>query len=184
MARKKGVRITILVEDKEFARFSQAALLALGFSRRELRVMPYPVGKGSNKAWVDKQYPGEVRLLRTKAHHQKVGIVVGTDADEMTVDQRVTRLAAALKKENVEARGNAERIVLWVPKWHIETWLLHFAGGAVDENTNYKNKVKKPNYRATAKAFLAQYREYKGDSTILTQPSLRSAYEETGRLGL
>jgi len=181
MARKKGVRIAILVEDQELERFSREALLALGFSRDELRVTPYPVGKGSAEAWARKQYPDEVRVLRRK-RDQKLGIVIGTDADKLTVKQRMSRLADALRDEGIKKRDDAERIVFWIPKRNIETWLLYFAGDVRDEDNDYKNKVKKPDYRATAKAFVAQYREYKGDSAIDTQPSLRSAYEEARRL--
>ena len=68
MAKKKGVRVQIVVEDEALERFSRETLLKFGFSRHELRVTPYPVGQGSAKDWVDKQYPIEVRALRAKAY--------------------------------------------------------------------------------------------------------------------
>jgi hypothetical protein len=75
MAKKKGVRVTIVVEDERLERFSRNVLLEFGFSRHELRVVPYPVGRGSAKDWVEKQYPTEVRVLRSKAH-QKLAVML------------------------------------------------------------------------------------------------------------
>lgn len=183
MAKKKGVRITIVVEDEALERFSREVLLKSGFSRHELRVTPYPVGQGSAKDWVDKQYPVEVKTLRRKGY-QNLGMVVGTDADELTVMERMNRLAKALQNEGVRPRGDRERIVLWIPKWNIETWLLYFAGEPRDDDFNYKNDVTNPDYRATAQAFVDEYRQYKTNDTIATQPSLEQAYKETQRLGL
>lgn len=180
--RGKGVRIVIVVEDESLERFSRDALLQLGFSRNELRVTPYHAGRGSAKDWVDKQYPIEVRAMRSKAYQKGLRLVIGTDADEGTVTRRANRLAATLEKAGLPPRDRNERIVLWIPKWNVETWILYFAGDVRDEDNNYKNEVKKPDYWATAKAFVAQYRDYRRNDTIHTQPSLKSAYHETKRL--
>jgi hypothetical protein len=183
MAKKRGVRITILVEDETLERFARGVLLEFGFSRHELRVISYPVGKGSMKDWVENQYPDQVKTLRSKAY-QQIGLLVGTDADENTVQQRMNKLAEALQNANMAAREDNERIVLWVPRWNVETWILHFLGDTRDEDTNYKAEVKKPNFVVVAQAFVEEYREWKGDDTIATLPSLTNAYSETQRFEL
>ncbi len=180
---RRGVRITILVEDQALERFSREILLKLGYSRRELRVTPYCVGQGSAKDWVGREYLVEVRRMRSKPY-QDLGLVVGTEADEQTVIQRDNRLSTDLQAAGVAPRNGDERIVLWIPKWNVETWLLYFAGDVRDENQNYKNDVKKPDYREVATAFVAEYRKYKQGNTIHTQPSLKMAYKETDRLGV
>ncbi len=172
MARRWGVRVQILVEDEALERFAREALLRFGFSRHELRVTPYPVGQGSARDWVDRQYPVEVRTLRAKAY-QKVGLVVGTDADELTVQQRADRLARTLADNRMPPRAGQERIVLWIPKWNIETWLLYFAGHPVDEDHDYSHRLNNPDYCAAAAAFVEEYRQYKRNATTQTQPSLR-----------
>jgi len=181
MAKKRGVRVSIVVEDRALERFSREILLRFGFGRDELRVTPYPVGRGSAKQWVEEQYPLEVRAMRSK-RYQNLAVVVGTDADEATVNQRRSRLARALQSHNLAARAEGERIVFWIPKWNVETWILYFAGDRRDEDHDYRNDVKEPDYRATAEAFVRQYREYKQGGAIDTQPSLLPAYEETARL--
>lgn len=183
MAIKKGVRIQIVVEDEVLERFVRETLLLFGFARHELRVTPYPVGQGSAKDWVDRQYPIEVKALRAKAY-QQLGIVVGTDPDELTVTQRGNRLAAALLNAKATARTATERIVHWISKWNVETWILYFAGDARDEDNDYKNAVRKPDYVATAAGFVDEYRKIKANNVITTQPSLNPAYEETKRLGV
>ena len=114
MAKKKGVRIMIIVEDEALERFSREVLLKFGFGRHELRVTIYPVGQGSTKDWLDKQYHVEVRTMRSKAY-QNLGLVIGTDADEATVNHRTNRLATALQDEGLlvafdqPGGGNATR---------------------------------------------------------------------------
>ncbi len=183
MAKKKGVRVTIVVEDERLERFSRNVLLEFGFNRHELRVVPYPVGRGSAKDWVEKQYPTEVRVLRSKAY-QKLALLVGTDADERSVAERLSSLAHALQDQDLPARMDDERIVIWVPKWNIETWMLYFLGDPRDEDHDYKHDVKKPDFAVLAKAFATEYRQFNDDDSMDTLPSLRVAYGETERLGV
>lgn len=183
MARRgRGVRIAVLVEDQSLRRFASEVLLLLGFQRHDIRVIPYPVGQGSAKHWVEKQYPAEVRAYRKKANSQKIALLVGTEADQQIVKYRLDCLASSLTDANVSDRGAKERIVCWIPKWNIETWILHLSGQKVDEQSNLKNQVKKkPDYPAVAKAFVNSFRESPGERSA-TLPSLDVAFEETRRL--
>jgi hypothetical protein len=181
---KKGVRITLLVEDRLLERFIRQVLLTFGFHRRELRVLPYPVGQGSAKLWVDRQYPREVRAYRSKATYQQIAMLVGTDADEQTHQQRLQRLESALQAEGADARTQDERIVVWIPKWHIETWIAHFSSLEVVEHERCKHRIAKSNVPACAKAFVDEYRAFADGQTIETLASLYAAYHETTRLQL
>jgi hypothetical protein len=190
MAKKRGVRITIVVEDEALERFTRNVLMAIGFSRHELTVSPYPVGRGSAKDWVDQQYVAEVRKLRARPG-ENVGLVVGTDADELTLPARHSRLAESLTRAAVAARKTDERIVLWIPKWNVETWILLLTGDRHDENgvlrgedRNYKHQAKKPDFAAVAGQFIDQYRAIRDGKPVPTLPSLHAAYVETQRLKL
>ena len=108
MAKKKGVRVQIVVEDEALERFSRETLLKFGFSRHELRVTPYPVGRGSAKDWVRQAVSNRGPSPASKAY-QDLGIVVGTDADELTNNQRVNRLATALQMQVSTSRTAAKR---------------------------------------------------------------------------
>ncbi len=181
MARKRGVRVQIVVEDEALERFVRETLLLFGFARHELRVTPYPVGKGSGKDWIDQQYVKEVNVLRAKTY-QRLAVVVGTDADELSVAQRADRLAAALRESGGVARSAAERIIHWIPKWNVETWILYFAGEIRDEDNNYKHDVRDPDHASCADGFLREYRQFRINRELTTQPSLKLAYAETERI--
>lgn len=182
MARKRGVRVAVLIEDQTLERFVRQILLCLGFSRHELRVLPFPVGKGSAKAWVDLQYAAEVKILRSKNFQPNLALLVGTDADELTVDQRNQDLATSLADRSLPPRGDGENIIHLIPKWNIETWLLYFAGKPRDENRDYKHEVKKTDFPAVAAAFVSEFRRHAQGEQFESQPSLIVAYGEMRRL--
>jgi len=181
MPRRRGVRIAVLVEDEALRSFADKVLRSFGFRRREIRLIPYPVGSNA-KQWVTREYPGEVRVYRRQANHQQVTLLVGTDADEQTVQQRHDALAESLRQAALPPREEHERITLWIPKWHIETWILHLAGQEVSEDKSYKHDVRNPDFAATAEKFVEHFRELKKDPNGETLPSLKRAFQETKRL--
>lgn len=183
MVQKRGVRVTLLAEDEAIERLAREVLLGLGFHRREIYVVAYPVGKGSAKQWVTQQYPSQVKVYRSKAHSQQICLLVGTDADEKSVVQRRAQLDAALRFGNLDSRGASERIVFWIPRWNMETWLLSLSGQDVNENDdNCKSRVHHPDYVAASAEFLRQFDNYRRGEPLVTLPSLESAYTETQRL--
>jgi hypothetical protein len=181
MVRSKGTRVTLLVEDRYLERFARKVLSQLRFGEHEIRVVPYLVGKNA-KQWVTKEYPQQVRAHRREASRQSVALLVCTDADEQSVAQRQAALETALKGGDEAARGERERIALWIPKWHIETWLLFLDGKSVDENTSYKNALKDPDFRAAADRFVELWRTSQRDSGIDVLPAMKDAFQETIRL--
>ena len=183
MTDKKKVRVTLLVEDRALERFTREVLLKFGFSRHEMHVIEFPVGRGSAKQWIDQQYPEQVRLYRSKANHQaNLALLVGTEADELTVQQRHGQLDAVLSFADSDSRTATERIALWIPRWHVETWLYALSGSNANEETDYKNLVPQPDYVAAAAEFVRQYRAVQRGETISALPSLQVAFAETRRI--
>lgn len=183
MARKRGVRVTLLVEDRMIERFAVSVLQRLGFHRKELFVEPYPVGRGSNNQWIDQRYATLVRVQRAKGTFQNLALLVGTDADELTLAQRTQRLADTLVAASLSPRDADEAITHWIPKWNIETWILTLSGDGVDENHDYKHRVKSPLFDQIAEEFVRRYRIRNNSSSSDSEPpSLLVAYVETDRL--
>jgi hypothetical protein len=182
MPKGRGVRFTILVEDRALERFVRECLYALGVHIREIRIVPFTAGRGSAKQWIDREYPVQVQAYR-RWSSQNIALVVGTDADEQTVQERVQCLAGALKGAGHEARAPEERIVLWVPRWNIETWLLFLNGSEIDEEANYKGQAREVDVKAAAKEFVRRFRRYLQDpGAEIHLFSLISAFEETKRI--
>jgi hypothetical protein len=183
MGKKSGVQFVVLVEDRELERFVVKSLTSLGYARAKIRVRrDYPRGaNGSGKHYVNIAYPKEVRTLRGFKMENRA-LVVGTDADEQTTEERHERLAETLRAAGLEPRGNRETVAHWIPKWHVETWGLHLTGTEVDEHTSYKRRAAEINWKAAARQFAEEFHQTK-HGQVKTLPSLLDAYKETGRLG-
>ena len=162
MAKKKGVRVVLLVEDEDLERFVRHALIKVGFSRHEMHRCNYPVGKNA-KHWVTQEYPKQVQAYRREANHQQVALLVGTDADQQTVSQRSGDLEAALAPSGLDSRAADERIVFWIPRWHVETWLLFLAGQDVGEDANCKHQVHDPDFADAGRRFVDRFRDFRRD---------------------
>jgi hypothetical protein len=182
MPRGSGVRFTILVEDRALERFVRHSLLKFGAYPKEIRVLPFPAGRGSGKQWIDREYPIQVQAYRRRAF-ENITLVLGTDADEQTVQLRAQRLADTLRDAGCDPRNDQERIAIWIPKWNIETWLLFLKGEDVHEGINYKQQVGDVSFETVATEFVRRSRRWLLDRNAESHlPSLVSAFEETKRI--
>ena len=82
--------------------------------------------------------------------------------------------------DGLPVRRRDERIVFWIPKWHIETWIACLLGETVDETRPCKRRVNKPDYGMVAERFVTYYSAPSDSRPEL--PSLRVGLEETARL--
>ena len=178
---RRGVRLILICEDGEHERFARYTFLGLGFNRRELRFFVSPSGRGAAEQWVRKRYAPEVRTYRGKASYQHVGLAVIMDADRRKVSQREEQLAAELADVGEPARETHERILHWIPRRHIETWVAFLRGRDVDEEMDCKSLVGNSDYRPAAESFVQIYREATPRPAQLLE-SLSLALEEAARL--
>jgi hypothetical protein len=182
MPKGRGVRFTVLVEDRALERFVRECLYALGVHKREIRIVEYRAGRGSAKQRIDDEYAIQVQAYRRRST-ENIALVVGTDADDQTVQQRIQRLGEVLQQAGRKARSPQERIAVWVPRWNIETWLLFLSGRQVDELANHKGQAREVDIKAAAREFVRRFRQYvhnPDDENHL--PSFVSAFEETKRI--
>jgi len=178
---RRGVRIVFLCEDNEHKQFAYRAFLKLGFHRRELYVTASPVGRGAAEQWVREQYPIEVKSQRRRSSSQHAGLLVVLDADRCTVAERANQLADQLARSGQSQRAASERIVHWIPRRHIETWIASLRGRDVDEESDCKSLVKSDDIRPSAESFVRIYRDANSRPADAL-PSLSLALEETDRL--
>lgn len=185
--------IVILAEDQSGARFVEAFLRNRGATSRAIRTRVAPEGRGSGKQWVTTQYPVEVTEHRRRAPHTWKALIVCTDADELSVNDRLEQLARALEQNRndrdepdpIEPRRPSERIVLLVPRWEIETWALHLnTGEAVIEDeqvTAWDPNRSRAECRAAGECWDA-HRPPTGPMPHCCPPSLIRADSERARL--
>jgi hypothetical protein len=178
----RGVRLIVLCEDDEHRRFAHHAFRKLGRHYSELRAIVCPAAHGAGEKWVREHYAKEVRAHRRNASSQEgLALVVVIDADKQTVEHRYEQLDDALEQSGVQCRGRSERIMIWVPKRHIETWVADLLGHSVNEEGDYKNLMRDADYRPAAEEFVERCRN-PSRRPAAPLPSMSRAYEETDRL--
>lgn len=176
MAKNKKQYI-VLCEDKLQEVFIRTYLETRGVPKRKIAVEPVVGGLGSGEQYVRENYKELVRLHRSKAPYLSVTLVVMIDADHATVREHLRRLNDTLDTK----RQSDERIVIFVPKRHIETWIRFAAGETVDEGLDYherrRNESKcKPHVKRLANEICHI------DLPSNAPPSLKSACDEIARI--
>ena len=126
MSRRRGVQVVILCEDKAHERFFRKLVQRLG--HRLIRVEVAPSGEGDASQWVLAHVAGEVRAHRSYANHLSSGLVVVVDGDDKGVARRKQSVDDTLHAAGLDRRGRGETILIAVPTWSIETWLLWLCG--------------------------------------------------------
>ena len=129
------VQVIVRCEDLQQRCFIYRFLVEKGFDRRNINIKNSPSGKGAATQWVLKQYPVEVKALRSgpPASKRLISII---DADVETVDERKRQHDDALVSAGQERRSNGERIAVVVPKRNIETWIYHLLGSLCINETD------------------------------------------------
>ncbi len=139
----RRVQVVILCEDQQQEVFARHFFMEKGFSRHSIRSRICAKGKQSAEQYVRDQYPIEVQAYRRKAMYMGLALSVSIDADRRQVIERKQQMDKALIDNGLEARKVSEKIVVWVPKRNIETWIHFLMDNDVDENSEYEVVVKK-----------------------------------------
>ncbi len=148
MMSRRRVEIVILCEDVQHRSFAKGLLTSRGF--RKIRFLPIPLGKGAATQYVLKRYPERVKAYRILANRNKTShaLTVFIDADNRTVQDRLVELDGKLVERDLSKRRKEDKIAIFTPKRHIETWLMYLMtevvdGEVVNEIQSYKNIYKK-----------------------------------------
>ena len=135
MKLNKNYKYTVLCEDKLSHCYIRRFLIAQGISGRKIFMTPLPA-EGCGEQYVRRQFPKYLTALRSKSFDSNV-LVVAIDADAKSCIERDEQLNEMCRFAGVDKRSENDRVLLFVPKRNIETWVKHFDGENVDENQDF-----------------------------------------------
>ncbi len=150
--------IWILGEDKRHQQqsFIRQVLVALGRNRSQIREAPES-GGGMGRSFVLKELPEYLDVHRQRfIHTRSRRLIIALDADEDSVIEIRKLVNETIKASEMREIQSQEGVVIMVPKRAIETWLEHFEGKSVDEETKYPHRTGKEGHIGqAANAFAA-----------------------------
>lgn len=130
-----SARVVLLCEDQQLATFMRRFLKRRGWQAHDIREEIAPPGQGSGEQWVRERYPHELAAARARGGNTV--LAVGTDADTMTVADRIATLDRECQSQGIPARVPQEPIVMVVPKRNVETWFAYLRGETPNESDAY-----------------------------------------------
>ena len=145
-------QVVVLCEDYMHFNFVRRFLIQRGLEGRRIRGNVAPSGRGAGSQYVIKNYPDEVKALRSRAH-LRAGLIAAVDADTNAVADRLRDFNDSLVESGQAVHSETERIALLVPKRNIETWIFYLRGNRVDEEDDYKRRVASADLRQSVEAF-------------------------------
>ncbi len=181
--------VVILCEDVAQQNFTRRLVQRRGYSNRDIYMEALPVGKGAGDRHVLRHYPKHVESVRRESAYRRRCLVVAIDADRYTVDQRYQQLDRALsecedlREDRRRPRGSQEPIAVFMPKWHMETWIDYLLdGGPVseEEQSQRHGKVELRQCREAADRFFELAR--KDSVPADCPPSLARGLDELPRI--
>lgn len=171
--------VVLLCEDRQQEIFAREFLIRCGIEKRRIYPDVCPKGKQAGEQFVREKYPRSVISYRKKANHLSNVLVILTDADTLTVQARLQRLANELQSHEISPRLPEERIGLFIPKRNIETWIHFLAAGEADEETIYRHLEKE----SQCKPYVERLAQNRSQPLPETAPaSLKSACHEITRI--
>ena len=135
MKLSKDYKYSILCEDKLTQCFIRRFLIAQGISGRKINALPLPA-EGCGEQYVRQQYPKQLHYLRSNNFVSNV-LLVAIDADAKTCVERQKQLDEYSESVKVSQRAESDKLLLFIPKRNMETWVKYFDGEAVDEDHDY-----------------------------------------------
>ena len=131
--------VIVLAEDLRSGRLVQRDV-ERALNPRGVRLRIAPAGKQSAYDWVIQSYPVEMKSHRNRVSKgaNLSAVAVHVDADNLTVQQRSSQLAEALRAQGEPPRGPGERIAVIVPRRNMETWIHGLTAVPVDEQYDFK----------------------------------------------
>jgi len=172
-----SARFVLLCEDEQIACFIRRFLKNRGVPRHDIRESIAPPGSGSGEQWVRRQYPNELKAIRTQ---DGVALIVGTDADKFSVVERIDSLNQECRINRLKERQTNDRVVMIVPKRNIETWFAYLRGDIVNEMDIYKRYDNESDCRDNVRSLDEMCRKRQLRAPV--PPSLETACKEYEKL--
>jgi hypothetical protein len=128
---KRKVNLVIYCEDKQQECFARRFLYGMGWTKRDIRIPPYPNGKGSGEQRVREAYIKELIIYHKNL--RRYAMIAVTDGDKFGVDKRIKQIEQACITAGVEPRSKNDAVAIVVPTWSIEAWIKYLDGNEIDE---------------------------------------------------
>jgi hypothetical protein len=173
--------VIVVLEDDHHKMLVYRYLKKRGFREHEIRIERSPSGEGSAENWVRKTFIKEINVYRNR--HAQTKLIVVIDADNHTVQDRLTQLDLALRNNGKPLVDTAtEQVARLIPKRNIETWILCLNEHPVDEETDYKTRDDWSRLIPQAAEILFQWTRSDDQPPQHCVDSLRSGVRELRRL--
>jgi len=135
-------------EDTQTECFIRRFLVKQGWDRRMIRTETLPAGKGSGLGWVRDKVVKEIKAYRSRSTRAATCLIIASDADDKTVEERIQTFKKACADANEPFRKAGERIIFVIPRRNIETWLAYLRGETVNEVDVYTKYDNESDYRS------------------------------------
>jgi len=129
--------VIVLCEGSADVVFIRRFLYRRGYSHRQVRVWPFPMGKGCGEQYVRQKFPVALHAIR---RFQSKGLIAMTDGDGKTPAMRKQQIDAACDAAGVPRRKPNEAAVIAVPCRNIETWFMYLHGEPWTETEDYSKQ--------------------------------------------
>ncbi len=133
----RSVEVVVLCEDLQQEVFVRRFLQRRGCERFLFQPPISPAGRGSGEHWVRGRFPRELQAHRSQAARRNTWLLVVTDADTRTVQDRVQGFARACEEADVPLRRPGEKVIFVIPRRNIETWFAYLREEVVNETETY-----------------------------------------------
>lgn len=131
------VQLVVLCEDKQHESFAIRVLKALGWPRGALRTRVSPQGRGAGEAWVRRQFPAELKAIRSRGKRSRQALIAVVDLDRVTYRERVQQFNNECDAIGVAVLGAEDQAIIAAPGRNIESWIRWLDGEDVDGVTEY-----------------------------------------------
>jgi len=132
-----SVEVVVLCEDRQQEVFILRFLQKCGKERYLFRPLISPAGRGSGEQWVRESFPRELAAYRSQRNRRASWLIVATDADTRSVQDRINGFAQACRDAHIPFRNEDEQVMFVVPKRNIETWFAYLRGQEVNDADPY-----------------------------------------------
>jgi hypothetical protein len=147
----RRVQVVVLCEGIKDFRFAYRCLVQRGWRPDQIKAN-FSKGQSAFDYVLD-NYPVEVRANRKGEGQRDLLVII--DGDVEKEEGRKRQLEQHLREAREPARKPGERVALWVPVRHLETWIYFLKHGSADETAEYKknSKVKEEDRLPAAQKF-------------------------------
>lgn len=129
-------RFRALVEDRDHEQMLRGLVDRMGpTARRNLRVDPYPAGRGAGEQHVRAKFAQFVADIRSKRFQEGLWGIVVIDGDVEGAAVRRRQLLGTL----AVPLSDSERLIVLVPTRNVQTWGWCLLGNSVNESDDYKH---------------------------------------------